>query len=1050
MTQEIQVTMDPLSGLRAAIVQAHRGDEATLVASLASQAALDPGRQQSVQAVALELVRHVRDHRRKVGGIDALMQEYDLTSSEGVTLMCLAEALLRIPDAATQDMFIEDQLGAGNWSEHLGASEHFFVNASTFGLMVAGKTVTIGDSGPQAVERVLRKLGAPAVRVAVRRAMRVLGQQFVFGETIEQALVRTAAGAGTDYAYSFDMLGEAAWTAHDADLYFERYRQAIVSLSAAASAAASAGQLSAPQISVKLSALHPRFEFSQRDRLHGELFGRLLELCRLASGASVSLCIDAEEADRLELALSLFERLALDSSLRGWDGLGMAVQAYQKRALHVLDWLEALARRSAMRLSPRLVKGAYWDTEIRLSQERGLSDFAVFTRKVNTDVSYLACAARLLQGDRQLVPCFATHNAYTLAAILEMAGPHRDIEFQRLHGMGEALYDRIVHDERLQGDRRLSCRVYAPVGGQEQLLAYLVRRLLENGANTSFVNRIADDALALEEVTRDPVAQAREAGCSGHPGIRAPAALFEPDRRNSQGLDLNDEGTLLRLADDFAAAARQTWSSGPIVGGRAAEGVQLPVVDPSDPAVEVGGWVAADASNALRALEIAAPAALAWRQETVRFRAELLRQAGDALESASAEFMWLLCREAGRCLGDAHLEVREAVDFLRYYASQAEQTLADAVLPGPTGEQNRLRYRGRGTFLCISPWNFPLAIFTGQVAGALVAGNSVLAKPAEQTPLVAAHMVRLLHGVGVPADVLHLLPGDGPTIATPLLADTRLAGVAFTGSLPTARAIGKVLADRVGPMIPFIAETGGVNAMIVDATALPEQVTRDVLQSAFRSAGQRCSALRLLCLQEDIAENQIAMIAGAMNELRLGDPASVSTDVGPVIDPEAYDFLQRYREQAGLRFRVLAETPPASGGSGWFVRPAAFEIAEVGVVSEEIFGPFLHVLRWRAGKLETLVDDINALGYGLTLSIHSRSQSRVQQIADRARVGNVYVNRNQIGAVVGSQPFGGEGLSGTGPKAGGPNYLKRLVVEQTLSIDTTAAGGNASLFTLQS
>ncbi len=1046
MTQETQTAIDPLRRLRAAIRHAHRGDEATLVASLASQAALDPARQQSVRDVALELVRHVRVQRREVGGIDALMQEYDLTSSEGVTLMCLAEALLRIPDAATQDLFIVDQLGAGNWSEHLGASEHFFVNASTFGLMVAGKTVTIRDSGPQALERMLRRLGTPAVRVAVRRAMRVLGHQFVFGETIEQALARTAAGAGTDYAYSFDMLGEAAWTAHDADLYFERYCQAIVSLGAAASA----GQVNAPQISVKLSALHPRFEFSQRDRLLGELFGRLLELCRLASKASVSLCIDAEEADRLELCLSLFERLALDPSLRGWEGLGMAVQAYQKRALHVLDWLDALARQSAMRLSPRLVKGAYWDTEIKLTQERGLADFAVFTRKVNTDVSYLACAARLLQSDRQLVPCFATHNAATLAAVLEMAGPHRNLEFQRLHGMGEALYDRVLRDERLQGDRRLSCRVYAPVGGQEQLLAYLVRRLLENGANTSFVNRIADDTLAIEEVTRDPVAQALAEGCAGHSEIRAPAALFEPDRRNSRGLDLNDEDTLLRLADQFDAAARQTWRSGPIVGGCVAGGVRQPVLDPAGPAAEVGGWIPADASNAVQAMEIAAPAALAWRQKTVRFRSELLRKAGDALEAASADFMWLLCREAGRCLGDAHQEVREAVDFLRYYASQAEQTLADTVLPGPTGEENRLRYRGRGTFLCISPWNFPLAIFTGQVAAALVAGNSVLAKPAEQTPLVAAHLVRLLHQVGVPAGVLHLLPGDGPTVAKPLLADARLAGVAFTGSLPTARAIGKMLADRVGPMIPFIAETGGVNAMIVDATALPEQVTRDVLQSAFRSAGQRCSALRLLCLQDDIADNQIEMIAGAMQELRMGDPARISTDVGPVIDAEAHDFLQCYRKQAGLRFRVLAETPPASGGSGWFVRPTAFEVGEVSDVSEEIFGPFLHVLRWRAGKLETLVDEINALGYGLTLSIHSRSQSRVQQIAGRARVGNVYVNRNQIGAVVGSQPFGGEGLSGTGPKAGGPNYLKRFVLEQTLSTDTTAAGGNASLFTLQS
>ncbi len=1042
MTQE---KIEALLQQRRAITRAHRIDEAPLVASLATTldggAALDPARLQSVKSLASELVSHARETRRKVGGIDALMQEYDLASTEGVTLMCLAEALLRIPDTATQDLFIEDQLASGNWSEHLGSSEHFFVNASTFGLMVAGKTVTISDTGQQAVERIVRKLGAPAVRIAVRRAMRVLGRQFVYGETIDQALDRTASGA--DAAYSFDMLGESAWTARDAELYFERYCLAIASLKAAA------GKVADPQISVKLSALHPRFEFSQQDRVGTELLSRLLELCRLAADASVGLCIDAEEADRLELCLSLFEGLAFDSSLRGWDGLGMAVQAYQKRALPVLEWLDALAAESAMRFSTRLVKGAYWDTEIKLAQERGLADFPVFTRKVNTDVSYLACAARLLGSSDRIVPCFATHNAYTLAAVLEMAGPRRDLEFQRLHGMGEALYERVLRDEQLRGDRRLTCRVYAPVGEQVQLLAYLVRRLLENGANTSFVNRIADDALDIEEVVRDPVAQARQDGWRRHPQIRPPVALFEPDRRNSLGLDLNDADTVSRLADDFAGATRRTWHSAPIIGGQWRDGDLMSVTDPVDPARRVGSWVSATRADALAALDIAAGSADAWRQRSVTERADLLRDASDALEAASADFVYLLCREGGRCLNDAHLEVREAVDFLRYYAAQAERTLtADQPLPGPTGEQNTLRCQGRGAFLCISPWNFPLAIFTGQIAAALVAGNSVLAKPAEQTPLIAAAMVRLLHDAGAPGEVLHLLPGDGPTLAAPLLADARLAGVAFTGSLQAARAIARALAERAGPMVPFIAETGGVNAMIVDATALPEQVTRDVLQSAFRSAGQRCSALRLLCLQDDVADSQIAMIAGAMKELRLGDPASISTDVGPVIDREARDALQAYEEQARQRFPLLAEASSSPLSTGWFVRPMAFEVAAVADVPGEIFGPFLHVLRWRADALETLVDEINALGYGLTLSIHSRSHSRVRRVANRARVGNVYINRNQIGAVVGSQPFGGEGLSGTGPKAGGPNYLQRFVVEQTLSADTTAAGGNASLLTL--
>ncbi len=895
--------------------------------------------------------------------------------------MCLAEALLRIPDTATQDLFIEDQLASGNWSEHLGSSEHFFVNASTFGLMVAGRTVTISDTGQQAVERIVRKLGAPAVRIAVRRAMRVLGRQFVYGETIDQALERAASDA--DAAYSFDMLGESAWTAQDAELYFERYCLAIASVKAAAAAA----KVADPQISVKLSALHPRFEFSQRDRVGTELLGRLLELCRLAADASVGLFIDAEEADRLELCLSLFEGLAFDTSLRGWDGLGMAVQAYQKRALPVLEWLDALAAQSAMRFSTRLVKGAYWDTEIKLAQERGLADFPVFTRKVNTDVSYLACAARLLGSSDRIVPCFATHNAYTLAAVLEMAGPQRDLEFQRLHGMGEALYERVLRDEQLRGNRRLTCRVYAPVGQQVELLAYLVRRLLENGANTSFVNRITDDALDIEEVVRDPVAQARQDGWCRHPHIRLPAALFEPDRCNSLGLDLNDADTVSRLADEFADATRRTWRSAPVIGGELRDGDLMPVTDPVDPARRVGSWVSATPEDALAALDMAAGSANAWRRRCVAERADLLRGASDALEAASAEFMYLLCREGGRCLNDAHLEVREAVDFLRYYAFQAEQTLtADQPLPGPTGEQNTLRCLGRGAFLCISPWNFPLAIFTGQIAAALVAGNSVLAKPAEQTPLIAAAMVRLLHEAGIPGEVLHLLPGDGPTLAAPLLADARLAGVAFTGSLQAARAIGKALADRAGPMVPFIAETGGVNAMIVDATALPEQVTRDALQAC--------------------------------------------------------------EERARQRFPVLAEASSSTLSTGWFVRPVAFEVAAVADVPNEIFGPYLHVLRWRADALETLVDEINALGYGLTLSIHSRSRSRVRRVADRARVGNVYINRNQIGAVVGSQPFGGEGLSGTGPKAGGPNYLQRFVVEQTLSADTTAAGGNASLLTL--
>ncbi|MEZ5561122.1 MAG: bifunctional proline dehydrogenase/L-glutamate gamma-semialdehyde dehydrogenase PutA [Pseudomonadales bacterium] len=1035
-----------LTAARAAVRAAHRADEAARVAQLAGTAALDAAALIRVRERATRLVQHVRAERRRVGGIDALMQEYDLTSAEGVTLMCLAEALLRIPDAATQDMFIEDQLGAGNWSEHLGASEHFFVNASTFGLMVAGSTVTVRDSGPQALERVVRKLGQPAIRLAVRRAMRILGRQFVFGETLAQALELAERRAAHGYLYSFDMLGEAAWTGQDAERYFERYCEAVRMLGAESARRAAPS----PQVSVKLSALHPRYELAQQARVDSELYPRLLHLCTLAAGASVSLCIDAEESDRLELSLSLVERLARERALAGWDGLGLAVQAYQKRALPVIEWLVELAGRSARRFTPRLVKGAYWDAEIKLAQERGLSDFPVFTRKVNTDVSYLACAAALLRGGSRIEPCFATHNAYTVAAVLEMAGPTRKLEFQRLHGMGGALYDRVLSDEQLNAGRRLRCRVYAPVGGQEELLAYLVRRLLENGANTSFVNRIADDALPLDAVVQDPVAQAERNAWTGHPRILKPAELFAPVRRNSQGLDLHDREILDGIARDFASAAGALPRAAPIVAGSIRAGEPIGVQDPAT-LTAVGSWVAACADDARDALAWAAQAAPDWWAQPVRARADRLRSAARSLEVNASEFMWLLCSEGGRCLQDAHLEVREAVDFLRFYASEAERLLdGELTLPGPTGERNTLSLRGRGPFLCISPWNFPLAIFTGQVAAALVTGNSVLAKPAEQTPLVAQAMVRLLFDAGVPHEVLHLLPGDGPELAGALLPDPRLAGVAFTGSFATARSINGLLAARAGPIIPFIAETGGVNAMIVDATALPEQVTRDVLQSAFRSAGQRCSALRLLCLQDDIADRQLAMISGAMQELKLGDPRLPETDVGPVNDESAFAVLQNYRQQAARRFRLIAESPGADHLPGWFVRPAAFEVTRVADVPDEVFGPFLHVVRWRADALGDLVDEVNALRYGLTLSIHSRSHSRVQAVAARARVGNVYVNRNQIGAVVGSQPFGGEGLSGTGPKAGGPNYLQRFVVEQTLCEDTTAAGGNASLLTLQS
>jgi RHH-type transcriptional regulator, proline utilization regulon repressor / proline dehydrogenase / delta 1-pyrroline-5-carboxylate dehydrogenase len=1000
---------------RAAIRTWHRADEAAVVRDLAARAALSATDAAAVDAQTRRLVMHLREQRRKVGGIDALMQEYDLSSAEGVTLMCLAEALLRIPDAHTQHAFIEEQLGTADWHSHLGASDAFFVNASTFSLMLAGRLLGPEQEAPAAVQGLLRRLGKPVVRQAVRRAMGVLGRQFVLGRNMVEALERAGPLHKQGYGFSFDMLGEAARTDADAARYFTRYVEAIDAVAAAPGDEAAV----AHGVSVKLSALDPRFEFAQTQRLRGPLRDRLMQLCEQARALDVGLCIDAEEANRLEPSLDLIEHVALALG-RGWDGFGMAVQAYQKRAVPLIDWLAELASRSGTRLHPRLVKGAYWDTEIKAAQQGGFDDYPVFTRKHHTDVSYLACARRLLDAGSALHACFATHNARTVATLLTMAGERRDFEFQRLHGMGEALYQRVLDEHR-----GLRCRIYAPVGGHEDLLAYLVRRLLENGANASFVNRIADDALPIEALIEDPVARATRDAYQRHPAIPLPGDLFGSERRNSRGRDLTDPVEVSALRAAMQAADHP--------------GAVARVAD-------------ATPDQARAALHAAARAAHRWDMTPVVERARLLRHAAELLEAHDAELMTLLCREAGRTVLDAHLEVREGADFLRYYAAQAERRFAGATaLPGPTGETNTLRLAGRGPFLCISPWNFPLAIFTGQLAAALAAGCPALAKPAEQTPLIAARAVRLLHEAGVPEDVLQLLPGDGPALAGALLGDPRLAGVAFTGSTAAAGAIARRLAERSGPIIPFIAETGGINAMIVDSTALPEQVTRDVLISAFQSAGQRCSALRLLCLQEDVAERHLEMIGGAMQTLTIGDPAMLATDVGPIIDAAALAGLQAYCREARSRFRVIAETPlPDTLPDGHWLAPVAFEIGAVEDLREEIFGPVLHVVRWRAGHLDELIDRINRLGYGLTLGLHSRSARCAARVTERARVGNLYVNRNQIGAVVGVQPFGGEGLSGTGPKAGGPHYLERFAVERVVTVDTTAAGGNASLLTMDS
>ena len=1037
----------PATPLRAAIRDRHLIEESAAATHILAAAEIPAAMRERIAVRARRLVAAVRRERVRAGGVDALLHEYALSSDEGVALMCLAEALLRIPDAETVDRLIRDKLGEANWERHLGHSHSIFVNASTWALMLTGRLLRNEPATHDlraALRRFAARSGEPVVRQAVTAAMRILSRQFVIGRTIAEALERARPAERQGWRHSYDMLGEAAHTAADAARYAAAYDRAIAAIGAAA---AGRGPAAAPGISVKLSALHPRFETAQRARVLAEMVPTLLDLARHARQAGIGLTIDAEEADRLELSLDVFEILAEAPDLSGWDGLGLAVQAYQKRALALLDWLADLAARSRRRLMVRLVKGAYWDTEIKRAQERGLDGYPVYTRKLATDVSYLACAQRLLAGGAAFYPQFATHNAHTLSAVFEMAGTGRDYEFQRLHGMGEALYQQVVGPENL--DR--PCRIYAPVGSHEDLLPYLVRRLLENGANTSFVNRIVDEKEPIEAIIADPVARLAGLPAKPHPRIPLPAELYAPARRNSRGLDLAAPEVLAALRDGLAAACQRPWNAAPLIGGVEMPGEALPVLDPSDRRRQIGTVVTATPDMLDRALARAERAAPSWDRTPAERRAATLERAADLYESHRAALMALIIREAGRTIPDALAEVREAVDYLRYYALRGRTDFAcPERLPGPTGEHDAVALNGRGVFACISPWNFPLAIFTGQIAAALAAGNAVLAKPAEETPLVAAAAVRLLHEAGIPVDVLHLVPGTGEAVGAPLVADTRIAGVAFTGSTGTARQINLALARRGGPIVPLIAETGGQNAMIVDSSALAEQVVADVLASAFDSAGQRCSSLRLLYVQEDIAPRLLAMLTGAMEELAIGDPALIATDVGPVITAAACEALERHAARMSGEARLLYQCrlPPGTG-HGSFFAPRAFEIDGAHQLEHEVFGPILHVVRWRADRLDAALDEIRATGYALTLGIHSRIDDTVRHILARLPVGNSYVNRNMIGAVVGVQPFGGEGLSGTGPKAGGPRYLHRFAVERTVSVDTTASGGNAALLSLQ-
>ena len=1029
--------------------ESYLADEAVLIRELAELA--DPGKaaRGRIQDVAVSLVRAVRRNAADEGGIDAFLKQYDLSSEEGVLLMCIAEALLRIPDADTADRLIADKIASASWKEHLGESGSLLVNASTWGLMLTGQLLKLDMATRHNPTRVLTGLvsraGEPLVRAAMRQAMRIMGHQFVMGRSIAEALSRSTNKRNKAYRHSFDMLGEAALTQADAQRYLEAYVEAIGRIGDSLPAGA-ADVFAVPGISVKLSALHPRYSYTQHDRVLHELVPRVAELARHARSCGIALTVDAEEAERLELSLQIFAAVRRDPELKDYDGLGLAVQTYQRRALKVLEFLETLAAESGRRIPVRLVKGAYWDSEIKHAQELGLPSYPVFTRKTHTDVSYLAAARRALDAGQALYPQFATHNAHTLAAVLNFAGSRRDYEFQRLHGMGEALYAEIVDPDKY--DR--PCRVYAPVGSHEDLLPYLVRRLLENGANTSFVNRIVDETVAVDDIVRDPIAATRDTDGSPHPAIPSPLCLFGSQRQNSAGINLPDRQVSAELLAAMDAVMASPRRAAPVLGGERREGESMASVNPADIREAVGIGIQASAELATEAVTLALAAQPAWDRQGGAERAQVLARAADLFARNGPELLALCVREAGKTVADAVAEWREAVDFLRYYAAGARADFAAPTeLPGPTGERNTLGLRGRGVFVCISPWNFPLAIFTGQVAAALAAGNSVIAKPAEQTPLIASRAAELLHEAGVPGDVLAFLPGDGAEVGGTAVADPRVAGVAFTGSTATAQRINRVLAAREGPIASLIAETGGQNALFVDSSALPEQVVLDSVYSAFNSAGQRCSALRLLCLQDDIADGVIELLRGHMDELVVGDPANFATDVGPVIDAEARGLLEAHVARMRQRARLLHRTAlPDQAAAGTFFAPTLIEVDAIEQLEGEVFGPILHVFRYAARDFTRTVEAVNATGYGLTMGLHSRIDARARELVEASGAGNLYINRNMIGAVVGVQPFGGRGLSGTGPKAGGPRYLARFASEYTVSNNTSAVGGNASLLSL--
>jgi len=1027
---------DATATARSELRRLHRAPEPEVLKPLLRDSWLDAESRARVEARARTMLGELRAAQTS-GWVNQFLQEYRLNTQEGVALLSLAEAFLRVPDPETADQLIADKLGDADWRAHAGKSHSTLVNSATWGLVI-GRALVSGTEQASTLKRLIGRVGEPFVRQGVGAAMRLMGEIFVMGRNIDEAIRRMEKREHAGFTASFDMLGEAARTFPDAERYFAAYEGAIRAVGGVAERGHS--------ISVKLSALHPRYEVAQYESCLSSLVGQVEALAVLARESGIGFTIDAEESERLEMSLDIIETVAGLPSLGGWDGLGMAVQAYGKRCRPTLAWANALGARTGRRIAVRLVKGAYWDSEIKRTQEQGLADYPLFTRKAATDVSYLACAKDMLQAPN-IYPAFATHNALTVATILEWAGTRRDFEFQRLHGMGEGLYETLVREEGYH------TRIYAPVGGHRDLLAYLVRRLLENGANSSFVHQLADESLTDDEILADPVAKIQAVGGSRHPAIPPPEDLFAPERRNSRGLDLNHKPELERVALAVATPLRLAGGAGG--GDESSSGARLGQAHPPTPSREREGEHAAVTSvgehsadcraDAERLVSTALSGFPAWSRESIEARAACLDRLADLLERDCDELMRICVQEAFKTIPDALAEVREAVDFCRYYAAQARSGLKPQELPGPTGERNVLRMEGRGVWVCIAPWNFPLAIFLGQVSAALVTGNTVVAKPAPQTPEIAGAAVRLAYEAGVPQDALQLAVG-GPDMGAALVEDSRIAGIAFTGSTATAKRIARALvADDDRPLVPLIAETGGINAMLVDSTALPEQVVVDVVTSAFRSAGQRCSALRVLLLQEEIAHRTLEMLAGAMDTLVVGDPADPKTDVGPVIDRGAYDRLMAHRAAMRKSWLKTIAVPEA----GLFVPPTLIGVDAVEDVNKEWFGPLLHVATWRAGQLAETVRRVNASGFGLTMGLHSRIARAAETVEDSATVGNLYVNRSMIGAIVGSQPFGGEGLSGTGPKAGGPHYLPRFCAERVTSTDTTSSGGNATLLSLE-